>query len=107
LAIGKFGMEFEIGVLRTLAFVVIVLGHQATTYSIRERRRIWSSRPSRWVVASSIADILIATTLAACGILMMPLPIILVGVTLASAIVFALVVDAAKGLVFGRLGIVN
>ncbi len=106
LTIGKFGMGFEIGVLRTLAFVVIVFGHQATTYSIRERRRLWSSRPSMWVIASSIADILIATTLAACGILMMPLPISVVTVTLAAAVVFALVVDTAKSLVFGRLGIV-
>ena len=33
LAIGEFGMEFKIGALRTLAFVVIVFGNQATTYS--------------------------------------------------------------------------
>jgi H+-transporting ATPase len=107
LVIGKFEMEYEIGALRTLAFVVIVFGHQATTYSLRERRRIWSSRPSLWVIASSITDILIATTLAACGIMTTPLPITVVGVTLAAAVVFALVVDTAKGLVFGRLGIVS
>jgi H+-transporting ATPase len=105
LSIGIFGMGFEIGELRTLAFVVIVFGHQATTYSIRERRHLWSSRPSIWVIASSIADILIAATLAACGILMMPLPIIVVVSTLAAAVVFAFVVDTAKGPVFGRLGI--
>ena len=85
LVIGKFGMGFEIGMLRTLAFVVLVFGHQATTYSIRERRRLWSSRPSLWVVASSIADILIAATLATCGILMTPLPSFVVAGTLAAA----------------------
>src|SRR5208283_1929779 len=31
LAVGKFSMDFEIGALRTLAFVVIVFGNQATT----------------------------------------------------------------------------
>jgi H+-transporting ATPase len=105
LSIGIFGMGFEIGELRTLAFVVIVFGHQATTYSIRERRHLWSSRPSHWVVASSVADLLIATTLATCGILMMSLPISVVVLTLAAAVVFAFVVDTAKGPVFGRLGI--
>ena len=75
LAIGEFGMEFKIGALRTLAFIVIVFGNQAATYAIRERRRLWSSRPSFWLVVSSVADILIASTLAVCGIFMVPLPI--------------------------------
>jgi H+-transporting ATPase len=105
LAAGQFGMEFKTGALRTLAFVVIVFGNQATTYAIRERRRLWSSRPSFWLVVSSVADILIASTLAVCGILMTPLPVFVVAGTLAAAVVFALVVDAAKGPVFGRLGI--
>jgi H+-transporting ATPase len=105
LSIGIFGMGFDIGELRTLAFVVIVFGHQATTYSIRERRHLWSSRPSHWVVASSVADLLIATTLATCGILMVPLQISAVISTLAAAVLFAFVVDTAEGPVFGRLGI--
>ena len=36
---------------------------------------------------------------------MTPLPIVVVAGTLAAAVVFAFVVDAAKGPVFGRLGI--
>ena len=82
-----------------------MFGHQATTYSIRERRRLWSSRPSRWVVVSSVADLLIAATLATFGILMTPLPILVVIGTLAAAVVFAVVVDTAKRRVFDRLGI--
>ena len=35
----------------------IVFGNQATTYNNRERRRLWSSRPSCWLIASSVADI--------------------------------------------------
>jgi hypothetical protein len=49
LAFGKFGMGFGIGALQTLAFVVIVFGNQATTYTNRERRHLWSSRPSIWL----------------------------------------------------------
>jgi len=105
LAIGNFGLEFKIGALRTLAFIVIVFGNQAATYAIRERRRLWSSRPSGWLVVSSLADLLIASPLAICGIFMTPLPILVVAGTLAAAVVFAFLVDAAKGPVFGRLGI--
>ena len=60
--------------LRTLAFVVIVFGNQATMHTNRERRHLWSSRPSFWIIVSSIADLLIAVTLAIGGIAMRPLP---------------------------------
>jgi H+-transporting ATPase len=105
LAIGEFGMEFKIEAMRTLAFILIVFGNQAAIYAIRERRRLWSSRPSFWVVVSSVADILIASTLATLGIFMTPLPIFVVAGTLAATVVFAFVVDAAKRPVFERLGI--
>ncbi len=105
LAIGEFGMGFEIGALRTLAFVLIVFGNQATMYANRERRRLWSSCPGFWLVVSSVVDLLIASTLATCGIFMTPLPIVTVICTLAAAVAFAFVVDAAKCPVFGRLGI--
>ncbi len=105
LAIGEFGLEFNIGALRTLAFLVIVFGNQAATYAIRERRRLWSSCPSFWVVVSSVADLAIASTLALCGIFMTALPIVVVAGTVAATIAFAFLVDAAKGPVFRRLGI--
>ncbi len=107
LAIGKFGMEFEIGRLRTLAFVVIVFGNQAPTYANRERRHLWSSRPGFWLVMSSVADITIASTFAFWGIFMTPLPIVVMAGTLVATIVFAFVVDAAKGPVFARLQIAS
>jgi H+-transporting ATPase len=53
-------------------FVTIVCANQATTYNNRERRRIWSSRPSQWLVASSVADTSIACILAVAGIAMAP-----------------------------------
>jgi H+-transporting ATPase len=105
LAVGQFAMQFELGALRTLAFVVIVFGNQATTYAVRERRRIWSSPPSAWLAASSLADITIASALAIFGIFMTPLPPLAVASTLAAAIAFAFVVDAAKVPVFARLRI--
>jgi H+-transporting ATPase len=91
--------------LRTLAFVIIVFGNQATTYNNRERRRIWSSRPSRWLVVSSCLDILIAAALALAGIAMAPLPLIAVVGTFVAAAAFAFVMDFVKVPVFRRLAI--
>jgi H+-transporting ATPase len=105
LAVGKFHLGLQIEALRTLAFVVIVFGNQATTYTNRERQRLGSSRPSRWLVASSVVDLLVASTLAIGGIAMTRLPILLVGEMLAAAVVFAFVADFAKVPVFKRLGI--
>jgi H+-transporting ATPase len=105
LAFGAYCMEFDIGALRTLAFILIVFGNQATMYTNRERRHLWSSRPSLWVTVSSIADLLIASTLAVGGILMTPLPVSIVAGTLAAAAVFAVILDLLKVPVFRRLGI--
>src|SRR6202034_4277 len=52
----------------------LLFGKQATTYTNRERHHLWSSRPSIWLLVSSVADLLIASTLAVAGIAMTPLP---------------------------------
>jgi H+-transporting ATPase len=105
LAIGLYRMRFGIDALQTLAFVVIVFGNQATTYTNRERRHLWSSRPSIWLLGSSVADLLIASTLAIGGIAMTPLPAWVVAGTLAAAVIFAILLDLVKVPVFRRLGI--
>jgi H+-transporting ATPase len=105
LAVAKYRLGFGIETLRTLAFVVVVFGNQATTYTNRERRRLGSSRPSRWLIGSSVVDLLIASTLATCGIAMAPLPALVVGGTLVAAAAFAFVLDLAKVPVFNRLRI--
>ena len=105
LAIAKYRLGLGIDMLRTLAFVAIVFGNEAMTYTNRERQRLGSARPSRWLIASSVADVLIASTLATRGIAMSPLPILVVGGILVSAAVFAFIVDVAKVPVFRSLGI--
>src|ERR1022692_1377162 len=105
LAVGKFRMGLGIEALRTLAMIALVFGSEATLYAIRERRRLWSSRPSLWVVVSTVCDILIISTLVTRGIAMTPLPILVVGGTLVAAAVFAFILDFAKVPVFNRLKI--
>jgi H+-transporting ATPase len=103
LALVKSRMGLGIDAIRTLAFLLIVFGNQATMYTNRERSRIGTTRPSRWVVASSAVDLLIASVLATCGIGMSPLPIYLVGGLLAVTALFAFVLDFVKVPVFSRL----
>jgi H+-transporting ATPase len=105
LAIGKFHLCFEIKTLQTLAFVVIVFGNQATTYLNRERKHLGSIFPSRWLIASSVVDLLIASTLATCGIVMAPLSLLVVVGILVAAVAFAFILDFVKVPVFNRLGI--
>ena len=106
LAVGKFEMGFGIDELRTLAFIALVFGSQATLYAIRQRRRLWGSRPSLWLAVSSVADILIASTLAVGGIAMKPLPMLVLVGALAAAATFGFVLDMVKIPVFRRLGII-
>ena len=105
LAVGEFGMNFGTEALRTLAFIVLVFGSQATIYAIRERPHWWGSRPSLVLVVSSVADIAIASTLAVAGIAMARLPALLVAGTLAAAVIFAIILDLAKVPIFAFFGI--
>ncbi|MGA2148589.1 MAG: HAD-IC family P-type ATPase [Bryobacteraceae bacterium] len=105
LAIGKFRLGLAIEALRTLAFVVLVFGNQATTYLNRDRKRMGSSHPSLALIGSSVLDLSIASTLATCGIAMTPLPISFVGEILLAAVVFAFILDFAKVPIFNRLRI--
>lgn len=101
LAIGKFELDLGTDALRTVTFVILVFGSQATLYAIRQRRRMWGARPSLWLVLSSVTDVLIASVLAIGGTAMTPLP----AVTVAAAVAFAFALDAVKIPVFAHLRI--
>jgi len=105
LAVGKFELHLGIEALQTLSAVGIVFGSQATIYVIRGRQHLWGLRPSVWLVFSSLADVLIISTLAAFGIAMAPLPIAIIAGEFAAAITFGVVMDLAKIPVLARLRI--
>jgi H+-transporting ATPase len=96
LAIGKFKLGLGPGELQALALVTLVFGNQALLYVLRERHRLWHSRPSVWVLASSAVDIAIVVTLASFGILASALPWHIIALIFAAAIGFALVLDQIK-----------
>jgi H+-transporting ATPase len=91
--------------IQTLSVVSIVFGSQATIYVIRGRQHLWGLRPTRWLVLSSVADVLIISTLAIGGFAMAPLPVAVVAGEFAAAIVFGMLLDLVKIPVFARLGI--
>jgi len=96
LALGVFRLELGVAELQTLAFVTLVFGNQALMYVLRERRRLWRSMPSQWVLASSAVDLTVVSLLAWSGTLMAPLPWRVLATVLAAAIGFAGVLDQIK-----------
>ena len=105
LAVGKFELHLNIEALRTLSVVGIVFGSQATTYVVRGRQHLWGLRPSIWLVLSSVADVLIISTLAVYGIAMAPLSLAVVACEFIAAIAFGVVLDVVKIPLFARLRI--
>ncbi len=103
LAVGKFALGLDIAGLRTYAALILVFSGEAVLYVVRERRHIWSSRPSVAFMLSSVVDVTIFATLARTGILMAPLPLSVVAGLLVGAIAFALVLDGVKVAIFHRL----
>jgi H+-transporting ATPase len=103
LLIGKFGLKLEMATLQTLTMVVMVFGGEAVLYSVRERGRLWDSRPGKWVIVASAADVVVISTLAIRGIAMHALPFAVVACIFAGAALFALLLDFVKVPVFRRL----
>lgn len=106
LAVGFYLLHLDTDALRTLTLVTIVYNGQAVFYVARERRRIWSSRPSLILVLSSIADLSIVTILASNGLLMAPLAPQIIGALFLAAVSLAFVLDQVKVWLFARLAVV-
>lgn len=100
----RFGLRADLG-LRTLAAITLVFATQASFYVIRDRRHLWSSRPSRWVVVSSVVDVSVIALLAGRGLLIHSLSWPIIGAVLLAAGVFALLLEGVKSLLFAGLRI--
>jgi H+-transporting ATPase len=91
--------------LQTLVFLMLVFTGQGNIYLVRERNRLWHSRPSRWLVFASIADVLAVSLMATKGILMAPISSSLVLSLFVVVLVFLFVVDGLKVHVFRYFGV--
>jgi H+-transporting ATPase len=83
-------------------FVMLVFGGQATVYLVRERRHFSSSRPSWWMIGSSVGDVAIVSALATRGWLMAPIPAWLVATVLGLSLAYLIGADLVKIRVFAR-----
>ncbi len=103
LAYGCFVLRLDIGQLRTLSFFIMVIDAQITVYTLRERRRMWSSRPGTWVLASSVLDIGIGAVVSLSGWLTPPLHVAVLLDIAGAAVLFAVLFDTLKARLFSLL----
>ena len=82
--------------LQTFFFVYLVFSSQATILLVRERDRLWTSRPSTPLLVAIAADIVAISTLALTGTLMTAIPASLLVLLLGAVASMALVVDQVK-----------
>jgi H+-transporting ATPase len=97
---GRDLLHLPVPQLQTLVFVMLVFTGQGNVYLVRERRHFWESSPSRWLVLSSCADVLVVSLLAAKGILMAAISPVLIGGLLAVVLTFLALVDFVKVWIF-------
>ena len=102
LAAGWFLLGLTIGQMQTLTFVMLVFAGQAVVYVLRERGRMWRSRPVMPMMLLSLVDITIVSTLAIGGILMRSLPITVIVMLLIATAAFAIALDQVKVMVLAR-----
>jgi len=105
LLVGKFALGLGIGQLQTLTAVTLIIGGEAILYSVRERRHLWKSMPSTWMIVASVADVGIIASLALRGVGVHELSVAVVGGVLVASVLFGVALDFVKVPVFRRLGI--
>jgi H+-transporting ATPase len=105
LLIGKYSLGLSVGRLQTLAAITLIFEGEAILYCVRERRHLWKSRPSRWMIIATAADIVIISVLSLRGIEMRALSPAIAATVFGAAALFGLLLDFVKVPVFRRLGI--
>jgi H+-transporting ATPase len=101
--VGRDVLNLDLGQLQTLVFLMLVFSGQANVYLVRERRHLWSSRPSRWLMLGTTFDVIAVSLLATQGILMVGIGAALVGGMLLATVLYTLALDLIKVVTWTRL----
>jgi len=96
LLLGRDLLHFSTPQIQTLAFLALVFNGQGTVYLVRERNHFWCARPSRWMVAASVADLAVVSFLAIAGVFMAPLPAMVVCGLLGAVSLYLFAIDFLK-----------
>ncbi|MGC8518194.1 MAG: hypothetical protein ACP5P4_06645 [Steroidobacteraceae bacterium] len=102
-AVVRYRLGLNQAQLQTLACVRLSFTSQALFYVVRERRRLWSSRLSAWIVVSMIADILIFSFLRTRGLLMGAISAPVIAAVFAASVRLAFALDGLKAALGTRL----
>ncbi len=94
--VGRDVLGLGLAATQTLVFVMLVATGQATVYLVRERRHLWQSRPSAWMLIATAADLAVVVILASLGVLMAAVPVSYILVLLGAVAGATLVLDAVK-----------
>ena len=102
---GRDWLQLPLPQLQTLVFITLVFTGQGMVYLVRQRGHFWNSRPSKWLVLSSVADIAVVSVLATRGILMEAIRPQLVFTILIACVCYLAVTDFVKVSLAGRLNV--
>ena len=96
------GMRLSLSIdqIHTFIFDMLVFSGQFTIYMIRERGHFWSSRPGKYLLVASAADILVITAISSAGILVTAIPILYVGIVLLITFISMSLIDPLKNVIF-------
>jgi H+-transporting ATPase len=98
-------LGLTLGQIQTYIFDMLVFSGQFTVYMVRERKRFWNSRPSKWLIIASISDIIFVTAISATGILVTAIPLAYILLVLGIAFLVMVVADLFKNFIFGHYDI--
>jgi H+-transporting ATPase len=98
-------LQLPLANLQTLLFVMLVYSGQGTIYLVRERNHFWHSLPGKWMLIGTALDILIVGGLATQGILMAPIPLVLVAELFGIISLYLILLDFVKTPIFSRLNL--
>ena len=102
---GRDWLQLPLPQLQTLVFITLVFTGQGMVYLVRQRGHFWNSRPSKWLLLSSVADIAVVSVLATRGILMEAIRPQLVFTILIACVCYLAVTDFVKVSLAGRLNV--
>jgi H+-transporting ATPase len=105
LCLGWYWLRLSPDQMQTLTFTMLVFAGQGNVYALRERGRLWRSRPAPVMLLASGCDLVLVAVFAAGGILMSPLPIWIIASLVATTVVFFLAMDSIKLAVFAQIRI--
>ena len=88
---------------QTLVFLALVFSGLATVYLVRESRAFWKSRPGTFLLCATAGDVVAVSAMAVFGILMAPVPIVMVLGLLAATMVMMFILDIVKKPLMHRL----